>query len=268
MSISIMSMIWRIEFPTQSQLLVALKLADYANDDGANVYPARASIARLAQCSESTVKAVLRAFRDIGLLHVVEEGGKGPKSTTKYTFHMRLLHSLHRGDCLLSGDSETLKIEWPDKGAEFDPLKGPEFDPLEEKRGQPGELRGQPTPDKGSASRPQSIKNHHKDSSGADARACADASASAAPKEKRLVLPQDADWHSWLDICRYHYGPMTHQFADEGGIVVFDEVPSLAADRPKLPPPKDHASYAKLLAKRPVNGLSELSKRMMGEVAK
>jgi len=259
MSISLMSMIWRIEFPTQSQLLVALKLADYANDDGANVYPARASIARLAQCSESTVKAVLRAFRDIGLLHVVEEGGKGPKSTTKYTFHMRLLHSLHRGDCLLSGDSETLKIEWPDKGAEFDPLKGPEFDPLEEKRGQPGELRGQPTPDKGSASRPQSINNHHKEPSRADTRASCDARAmsaakSQAPKPAFQIRPGEAAFAAWVEhLHKIGRGRLADWARDEGVLNVTKRWPSgddLPLDNPSFEP----------------EGLSELSKRMMGEV--
>jgi len=269
MSIALMTMVWRIEFPTQSQLLIALKLADYANDEGANVYPSRSRIADLTQCSESTVKSVLRLFRDIGLLHVIEEGGKGPRSTTKYAFHVRLLQSLERGDCALIGGSDTLAIHWPDKGLEFDPLKGPEFDPLDKKRGQTGELRGQTAGSKGSEYLTPNL--HLEPSSkiitGADARASDDARTSSAAKQKRLVLPEDADWHTWMDICRYHCGPAASQFEAEGGLVVFDEVPSLAADRPKLPPPKDSPGYAKLIAQRPTKGLSELSKRITGEVA-
>lgn len=268
MSIQLMTLVWRIEFPTQSQLLVALKLADHANDEGTNCYPSRSRIAELTQCSESTVKNALRAFREIGLLHVIEEGGKGPKSTTKYAFHMRLVHSLHRGDCIIVSDGEKLKLEWPDKGVEFDPLKGPEFDPLEEKRGQPAPLRGQPAAVKGSkALTPNHQETSKRNTTGADTRESHGAHALSAAKEARLVLPEDEDWPEWFDVCRYRFGPGAQQFQDEGAMLVFDDKPSFNCQPPKLAPNRDSEKFARYMARRTPRGLTDVSKRMTGEVA-
>lgn len=259
MSIALMTMVWRIEFPTQSQLLIALKLADHANDEGANVYPSRSRIADLTQCSETTVKGVLRAFREVGLLHVIEEGGKGPRSTTKYAFHVRLLHSLHRGDCRLVGGSDTLTIEWPDKGAEYDPSKGPELDPLEEIRGQSGKLRGQPDPAKGAEALPP---NHQEPSSRnvtRGARASEDAHAplqrTTQPTAMVTVRSGEAAFASWIEhLHKLGRGRLADWARDEGALRVPRRWPS-GSDLP-INNPKFEAE-----------GLSDLTKRIIGEAA-
>jgi hypothetical protein len=268
MSIRLMTLIWDIEFPTQSQLLIALKLADHANDEGSSIWPSRSRMASLTQCSESTVKNVLRAFRDVGLLHVVEEGGHGPRDTTKYAFHMRLLSALHSDVCKLVGNSEKLELEWEEKGSEFDPLKGLEFDPLDGARGQPLPVRGQPAVAKGSASYPQIITNHQIETSGAGERANADARASTAlEKPRRLVLAEDAEWQAWLTFAEKRFDRnYAEAFVREGAMVVFDEYPSSTADIPKLPPQRSDR-YDELLEQRKVRGLTQVSLRMTGETA-
>ncbi len=201
MSIRLMTLMWDVRFPTQSQLLVALKIADYANDHGGSIFPSRNKLAALTQTSESTVKNVLRSFRAVGLLHVTQEGGHGPKSTTHYEINLRLLDALADGVCRLTGGADEVEIEWLEKGSEFDPLERSTVDPLTPVRGQSGRLRGQSDAAKGSiALTPIHQDNHQIDSPRAGARA-SDASASRAPRARAALVVSRADvqWQAWLD---------------------------------------------------------------------
>lgn len=73
MSVHIASMIWKCDFPTVSAKIIALKLADCANDDGENIYPSAARLERETGCSTSTVREVLALLEAQGLLVVVSE---------------------------------------------------------------------------------------------------------------------------------------------------------------------------------------------------
>lgn len=109
MSIRLMSFVWDVVWPTQNHLLVMLKLADHANDEGGKVWPSVATIARQAQCSERTVQNVLKAGRDCGLLKVLEKGG-GTQPTI-YAINVELLEALN-GEVLEGGAD---RIEIPEK---------------------------------------------------------------------------------------------------------------------------------------------------------
>lgn len=200
MSIRVMSLMWDVRFPTQSQLLIALKLADFANDFGGSIYPARATLAGLAQCSESTVKNTLRAFREIGLLRVVREGGNGPRDTTEYEIDLALVKSIIAGECAIDGSATELEI----KGSK----KGSDIDPLDAVRGQSGELRGQPVDDKGSTHYPQSTKNHQLEPSARDAREVdkSDFGREVSKPSRAVpcvtIKPSDSSWSAWLDHFR------------------------------------------------------------------
>lgn len=152
-----MSLVWEIHWPTQSQLLVALKLADHAHNDGSSVYPAKSSIARQAQCSESTVQNALRAFRSCGLLHVVQEGGTGPRSPTVYAINVELLEGLASIQAKLEGGADSIEI--PENVYEIATgNKGSTVDPLGNTRGQPDTSKGSTEASKGSIAL---TPNHH-----------------------------------------------------------------------------------------------------------
>lgn len=157
MSIRLMTIVWDIPWPSQSALLVALKLADYANDEGGSIHPARDTLAKHAQTSLATVKRILAAFRDVGLLSVVQEGGKGPRSTTKYEFNLRQLMRLHDGYDEIQRAENTadgfviVPTEAVDDGGE----KRLTTSPLEAGRGSPDELRGSPEKIRGSIDEPR-----------------------------------------------------------------------------------------------------------------
>lgn len=108
MSIRLMSIVWDIRWPTQNHLLVMLKLADHANDEGSKVWPAVATIADQAQCSERTVQNVLKALRDCGLVSVVKPGGGS--SPTIYELNVPLLGLLARAKAKLEGGADIIEI--------------------------------------------------------------------------------------------------------------------------------------------------------------
>ena len=103
-----MTVVWDIRWPTQNHLLVMLKLADHANDEGAKVWPAVATIAEQAQCSERTVQNVLKALRDCGLITVSKPGGGS--MPTIYAINVPLLKTLTGQK--LEGSAD--KIDLPD----------------------------------------------------------------------------------------------------------------------------------------------------------
>lgn len=156
MSVALMSLVWEIRWPTQSQLLIALKLADHANDEGANVYPSKSRIAEQAQCSESTVKNALRAFRDCGILRVTKKGGNGPGSTTIYEINVDLLKRLAAAKAVLKGTADSIEI--PDELAKGSTIYQSTVDPLDEERGQSDSEKGSTETEKGSK---LLTPNHH-----------------------------------------------------------------------------------------------------------
>lgn len=103
-----MTMVWDVRWPTQNHLLVALKLADHANDEGSKVWPSVSTLAEQAQCSERTVQNVLKAMRDCGLASVVKPGGGA--SPTIYALNVPLLRALANGKAELRGSADAIVI--------------------------------------------------------------------------------------------------------------------------------------------------------------
>jgi len=87
---------FRADMGTCARKLVLLKLIDACEDDGTRIFPAIATIARAAQCSKRQVQRELQAFREIGLVSLVREGGKGPRSTNEYALDLDVLQRLGR----------------------------------------------------------------------------------------------------------------------------------------------------------------------------
>jgi len=205
MSIGLMSLVWKIPFPTSTQMLIALKLADYANDDGTSIYPANSSLAKKARCSEDTVKRTMKAFRQCGIIHLIKEGGVGPKSTNVWVLNIGLIRDLADGVVQLKGASDGLEIE-ETPSTEDEEIKGctkgGTMHPLTELRGANALVRGAPARAKGGVGAPQPINNHHIDSSGARARV-RDTSANAPTLVtiERAIDPDAWDaWESYLEV--------------------------------------------------------------------
>lgn len=195
MSIELMTTVWKVPFPTSTQMVIALKLADHAKDDGSDIFPGRTSLAARARCSESTVKATLRLFRSCGILIVIEEGGtKGPHHTTKYQMNTGLIEAITKGLVTITGSSEDLQVDY----AEDSEKRGSEFDPLEFYPVSPLALPGQPAGLTRSAHPPLIIKKH-KQPTKADLKSDFGSAGRDTPEERRRLLVEQ----QYLDALAY-----------------------------------------------------------------
>lgn len=75
MSIKYMSAVWERADLTQSQTLVALAIADHADDEG-HCYPSIDRIALKARIKRRQTQAVIRQLEDLGLLRVERHAGR------------------------------------------------------------------------------------------------------------------------------------------------------------------------------------------------
>jgi DNA-binding transcriptional ArsR family regulator len=144
-SIHLSSVVWRTALGGPSIKAVAMKLADCAHDDGTNIYPSVATIARETEISPRTVQYAIRDLITLGILVLVEEGGKGRKSTTVYRFDLDVLYRLH---------TETInrwRAEDEAKGAKSAPLKTP-------LRVQPASAKGAKSARKGAMAAPEPLE--------------------------------------------------------------------------------------------------------------
>lgn len=98
MSFKLMVHGWDAEVPTQSHRLVLMKLVDCCDDDGRNIFPKIATVAKAAKCSDRHVQRVIGEFCRIGLLRRVKAGGQGRASAAHYEMDLDLLHLLRRPD--------------------------------------------------------------------------------------------------------------------------------------------------------------------------
>lgn len=71
MSVRLMAKVWELELPANEKLLL-LTLADFAADDGEQIYPSVATMCRKSSMPERTVRRLLGRLRERGVLELVE----------------------------------------------------------------------------------------------------------------------------------------------------------------------------------------------------
>jgi DNA-binding transcriptional ArsR family regulator len=96
MSIVVMKLVYQARLGSAARKAVATKLADHAQDDGSQVFPGLSRIAKETELSKSTVQRAIRDLLDAGILVLVEQGGSGPRDTSKYRFDLAKLAALPR----------------------------------------------------------------------------------------------------------------------------------------------------------------------------
>lgn len=251
MSIRLMSVVWEIDFPTQSQKLIALKLADYASDNGASIFPAVNTIAKHTGCDERTVQRVMKAFRACGFLSLIKEGGTGPKATNQWQLNVPVLVSLAYKDWRFVGGAADLEIEGEGMGDILSD-KGDILSADEALRVTNTTLRVTPVSAKGDTGVTQSTNNHQiEPSSRTSAHATQGAARSARSEVPRLVLSTDKEWHMWrIWLSDKGQHRALDQFESEGAMVVFNPFPSDEAKLPKLAPPPDSEKRLAMEASR------------------
>lgn len=94
MSVAIMSELLRTRLGSPQLKLVALKLADCANDDGRSIYPSKGTISDQTELSCSTVKDCINALLKMGLLIREQDADGHNRKTAVYAFDLEALEKL------------------------------------------------------------------------------------------------------------------------------------------------------------------------------
>lgn len=254
MSKRVESMVWDITFPTQSQKLILLKLADYGNDEGSSIYPARDTLAEKVGCSLATVKSALKAFRECGLLTVLKEGGNGPRDTTHYGLHVELIKALSEGIASITGSSETLQITL----AQDAEIKGPNF-------GQGANQGANLPPIKGPAGWPQSVKNHNPKTRErvGETKSSPPSRVNTGARPHLLLREDGTAFMRKLDLARKVMPDGFSKGVDADGAIVINSDGTMARR-----PPLGSAAYDDLMkARQQPLELSERSRAILGESA-
>jgi hypothetical protein len=84
MSVKIQSLIWDRYEGEGNEMLVALALGDWANDNGEGIYPALATLARKSRQSESSARRHVKQMLERGWLLRVNRGVGGRGVTSEY----------------------------------------------------------------------------------------------------------------------------------------------------------------------------------------
>ena len=108
MSIEVMTLVWKHYPEGGSELLLALALADWADDQGGHIFPSVSRMAAKTRQSDRNVQYLLAKMKEIGWLEQLEAGGTidGKKLAASYRIPIDLLplgvvgpvKTLHRSD--------------------------------------------------------------------------------------------------------------------------------------------------------------------------
>lgn len=233
--------------------LVLYAIARHANWDTGRCWPGQTVLARMAKCSERTLRTYLKKLEADGLIRVEERRDEhGARQSDLIT--------LVGYDVWIKALRDGGKVEKPKQINAYSQAENiagclPEnSDDLPAKN-------GEPTGKQVAAYKEPSLNNQIEQ----DARAREGSifcSSSEVPP--RLILSKDPMWRMWLDWVFERWGrACSDAFAREGAMVVFSASPSSTAKQPKLPP-QDPAKYDALFKART---LTDRSKAMSGETA-
>lgn len=103
MSIAIMSQLFKAHLGSTNRKMLAVRLADFADDDGKGIWPTVGRLAQETELSERSVQRILAEFVEEGLLVVVRKGGSKPGEATRYDFNMAALARLKASKTALDG---------------------------------------------------------------------------------------------------------------------------------------------------------------------
>ncbi|KOF17873.1 hypothetical protein AC244_16030 [Ensifer adhaerens] len=103
MSIAIMSQLFKAHLGSTGRKMLAVRLADFADDDGKGIWPTVGRLSRETELSERTVQRILGEFVTEGLLVVVKKGGSKPGEGTRYDFNMAALGRLPSSKVVADG---------------------------------------------------------------------------------------------------------------------------------------------------------------------
>ncbi len=98
-----MSQLFKAHLGSTGRKMLAVRLADFADDDGKGIWPTVGLLAQQTELSERTVQRILSDFVSEGLLIVVRKGGSKPGEATRYDFNMAAIAKLRSSKSVADG---------------------------------------------------------------------------------------------------------------------------------------------------------------------
>ncbi|UXS35097.1 helix-turn-helix domain-containing protein [Agrobacterium tumefaciens] len=89
-----MSRLFRAQLGSSSRKMLAVRLADFADDNGKGIWPSVETLAQETELSVRTVQRLLADFVNEGLLIIVRKATGRPGEATRYDFDMRAIDRL------------------------------------------------------------------------------------------------------------------------------------------------------------------------------
>lgn len=285
MSIMLMSRIFRMNIGGCNRKLLAVRLADFADDDGRGIYPGVDRLAQETELSERTVQRILADFEREGILVCRQRATGRPGVANRYDFDLARLYAYEAGKVKPESTAET--------GDSVSPVETGETGDNRAERGDTGDIEGchgdtrtviepplEPSVERGRASEHEDAQEAHADEP-AESAASIERSfwqlvrgwpqLKGLPKNKSLVawrnLSADerrqaaARFPEWLAVLKDqkkdHIPSPTTYFAEK----LWQEIP----DKPQVPTgSKLAAPYGKLwMASR----LADLRRKPYGQIA-
>lgn len=89
-----MSHLFKLRLGSTNRKMLAVRLADFADDEGQGIWPSVARLSLETELSERTVQRILGEFVDEGLLQVVKKASGRPGETNRYDFNLAAIMRL------------------------------------------------------------------------------------------------------------------------------------------------------------------------------
>lgn len=222
MSLHIGAIAWKVKFPSQTQKLLILRMADFSHENGTGIFPAIDTMATDIGCSRRQIQYALKALEGCELIVRERQGGKGHGHTNIWRINLDLLVSLATQKNLLKGAHDRLEIV---------ENEGATIAPLDLLRVQSAASRVQSATLKGEAHCTQTLNNPYIEPLDARERARDEPRASRARKEPAPIrmfelTPRDITWKAWLaEMEKVGRTDLADQAIDTGKIQVTSKWP-------------------------------------------
>jgi hypothetical protein len=245
-SIHLMSLVWEIQFPTQTQKLTLLKLADHANDEGGSVFPGNDTLAYQIGCDRRTIQRTIKELNRAKIITLEHKGGQGDGDTNRWRIDVDQLIRLGLRELVLTRENGELRAV-ENQGGELPPSNFSRVTKLLRR------VTPACHPQGDTSLSPKPSLNHHIETSSASADARDGSRTSPAGKSivSLTIEPRDSGWSEWMEFL----SPSFRELAEARGSIEVS----------KRWPDDDAVLHTRLLGKP--KGLTETSKRMTGETA-
>lgn len=150
MSVKVMSLVFEHYPEGGSEMLLALALADFSNDDGTRIYPSVAALAKKTRQSDRNVQFALKKMLSNGFLTLIEAGGREGKKyrANEYRINLSFFQKIaienlaeNRGE-----NFSPLSVKPENKGIEG---MGEKFSPMNLDENPRGEIFASPADEQG-----------------------------------------------------------------------------------------------------------------------